>query len=90
MLQGKNSSFEGPPPQHRYMDQETVDGKHLRYFLLDQRHSKFQKKNMVRVITTTYLNIHYFQDINVSKVHPLIKNLFRIKSKHASLHQQGD
>ena len=48
------------------------------------------KKNMARVITTTYLNIHYFQNTNVSKVHPSIKNIFRIKLKHASLHQQGD
>lgn len=35
------------------------------------------KKNMARVITTTYLNIHYFQNTNVSKVHPLIKKPFQ-------------
>ena len=39
---------------------------------------------MVRVITTTYLNIRHFLNVDLSKLYPLIKNLFRIKLKHVS------
>ena len=40
---------------------------------------------MVRVIKSPYLNNPQFLDVDKSKVHPLVRNLFRVKVRQAPL-----
>ena len=62
---------------------EAVEVVHHKHSLLEQCHKN--KGSMVRVIKSPYLNTSQVLDVDRSKVHPLIRNLFYVKARQAAL-----
>ena len=73
--------FEGAL-QHHHME-EVVEGVHHKHSSLEQCHK--HRGSMVRVIKSPYLNTPQLLDVDRSKVHPLVRNLFHIKERQAPL-----
>ena len=78
---GINHPFEGAL-QHCHIE-EVVEGMHHKYSLLEQ--CQKHRGSMVRVIKPPYLNAHQLLDVDRSKVHPLVRNLFHVKVTQVSL-----
>ena len=63
--------------------EEVVEGVHYKRSSLEQCHK--HRGSTVRVIKSPYLNIPQLLDVDRSKVHPLVRNLFHIKERQAPL-----
>ena len=68
--------------QHHHME-EVVEGVHHKHSSLEQCHK--HRGSTVRVIKSPYLNTPQLLDVDRSKVHPLVRNLFHIKERQAPL-----
>ena len=64
--------FEGTLQHHM---EEVVEGVHQKHSSLEQCNK--HKDSIIRVIKSPYLNIPRLLDVDRSKVHPLVRNLFR-------------
>ena len=73
--------FEGAL-QHHHME-EVVGGVHHKHSSSEQ--CRKHRGSMVRVIKSPYLNTPQLLDVDRSKVHPLVRNLFHIKERQAPL-----
>ena len=73
--------FEGALQHHRM--EEVVEGVHHKHSPLEQRHK--HRGSTVIVIKSPYLNTPQLLDVDRSKVHPLVRNLFHIKERQAPL-----
>ena len=63
--------------------EEVVEGVHHKHSSLKQCHA--HRGSTVRVIKSPYLNTPKLLDVDRSKVHPLVRNLFHIKERQAPL-----
>ena len=73
--------FEGAL-QHHHIE-EAVEDVHHKHSSLEQ--CQKQRGNMIRVIKSPYLNTPQLLDVDRSKVHPLVRNLFHMKERQAPL-----
>ena len=78
---GIDRPFEGTL-QHYHM-KEVVEGVHHKYSSLEPCHK--HRGSMTRVIKSPYLNTPQLLDVDRSKVHPLVRNLFLVKTRQAPL-----
>ena len=63
--------------------EEVLEGVHHKHSSLEQCHK--HKDSMVRAIKSPYLNNPQLLDEDRSKVHPLVRNLFHVKTRQAPL-----
>ena len=68
--------------QHHHME-EVVEGMQHKHSSLEQCHK--HRGSTVRVIKSPYLDTPQLLDVDTSKVHPLVGNLFHIKARQAPL-----
>ena len=62
---------------------EVEESVHHKHSLLEQ--CQKHRGSMVRVIKSPYLNTPQLLDLDRSKVHPLVRNLFLVKARQAPL-----
>ena len=82
------TTFKRKRPPHlkgpsRCSMEEVAEGVHQKYSSLDQCHK--HKDSMVRAIKSPFLNTPQQLDVDNSKVHPLVRNLFQVIMRQAPL-----